>query len=209
MEALEEKVEALEEKVEALEEKVKTLEGKVETQVLGGIKSLEDKVEKAATNASGDWASIASNRVAIVAINNMVSKEQAHLKSKENNVIIFGLEKADTQDEVNAAVAKVFRAMKKEEVIKECKCVRLKGEKGPTIVTFKDKETQKEVLRASNKLRTATEFRNIYVNLDLTQSQMAKESELRKERALKNGELTLGTEHMKYGMHKFDGEEEV
>jgi hypothetical protein len=29
-----------------------TLEGKVETQVLGGIKSLEDKVVKAATNAT-------------------------------------------------------------------------------------------------------------------------------------------------------------
>jgi hypothetical protein len=201
------RVKALEDKVTVLEEKVKTLEGKLETEVLGGIKSLEDKVDSAATNTSGNWASIASNKGAIVAINNMVSKEQAQLKRKDNNVIIFGMEKAESQEELKEAVTKVFAAMEKEDLVEGCTLLKLKGDKGPTIVSFRDKSTQIGVLRASGKLRESAEFKDVYVNQDLTESQMAKESELRKERKVKNDGLTMGSGHLKYGMHKFEGEE--
>ena len=58
----------------------------------------------------------------------------------------------------------------------------------------------------ARKLRDNNEYKNVYINPDLTESEAALEKSLRSDRDKKNEELPNVSENgLRYGMHKFNG----
>lgn len=113
--SFEDKVEALEKTVKVLEDKVKELEKRLKKDCLGGIKSLENKVDIVVaipneTNVANIWANLAKDTNAMAELNNLVAKEADQKKRKD--------------------VTKVLEAMEMTEALEECIMYQLKGEKG-------------------------------------------------------------------------------
>lgn len=114
-----------------------------------------------------------------------ITKEQESTKDRENNLIILGVENSpsnekDQPDDENK-VNEIFDELKLEK--QNIKSVyRFQKNKDSTYpgaikVTLTD-NYRNTVLKASNKLRTVTNYSKVYINADLTPTQRANEKQL-------------------------------
>ncbi len=73
------------------------------------------------------------------------------------------------------------------------------------LIQFKDKETQKEALRKSYRLKTVEKFKNVFINQDRTNSQRRNDMKLREERRRRNAELPITLSEGKNCISSKDG----
>jgi hypothetical protein len=188
------KITSLEEKVTLLTENSKEKDEK--------IKNLEKLLEKNEKNPS--FAAIMSKDT-----NNKVTKEQIKLinliddeeslkKKKVNNLIIFGLE--ESEKEVGTELIEEEKT-KMNDLFKECEIEanfsnlyrvgkeRKPNKVRPICITLDDNSKMLSILKASNKLRKGKNYKNVYINKDLTIAERQKEKELKEEKKRKNTEL--------------------
>lgn len=207
--ALVKRVEVLEKQVEDLlalnskrEEEIKDLQGK-----------LGNNEQKSAAN--GVWSNLPKQ--AAVAITQVVTKEKAMVKKKENNVIITGVKQANDTEQEKEAVNKLFASiLKTEEIIdkNDFKVTRYKNKKdknkpGLIMVEFTKSEDKDKILKSTKQLRSTNEYKEVFINRDLTENELAEEKRLRDDRRIKNSELQETDEQgFKYGWHKFGNDPE-
>ncbi|RNA10508.1 RNA-directed DNA polymerase from mobile element jockey-like [Brachionus plicatilis] len=194
--------------VRRLDEEVETLKGdkkKLEEKIVG----LENNNGTSGTTASEDlWSQLKHSKEARSDKTGIISKEKASVQKKEKNVMVFGLEKSDDE----ASVKEIFEVLQVTVAVDDRKLFRFKdseeGKPGPLVVEFKEVETKRSVLKAAMKLR-GSKFDKVYLNRDLTESEMVRDRELRRQRNIANAKLEYGTGNMRYGKYKFGGDDDV
>ena len=67
------------------------------------------------------------------------------------------------------------------------------------VIELATKDDQIQVLKQANELKGKEEYKNVYINRDLTKAEAELEKELRSLRNKKNAELTNGEGRLKYG----------
>ena len=205
--------EALMKRVEALEKKLEELltQNKEKDDV---IKDLEGRMKnnEQQTTTADFWSQLPKQ--ATMAITQVVTKEKTMIKKKENNIIITGMTAQtpnEQSNEAEEAVNKLFISLvgKDDEIEqKNFKVTRFKSKivtkPGPILVEFKDINDKKKILQLTKQLKDNEDYKNVYINKDLTESELAVEKRLRVDRRKKNAELTETNEiGFKYGWHKF------
>jgi hypothetical protein len=202
--------------VQSLKNKVVTLETAV-TNLENENKNLTDKLtaSQTITRPTLDWnkvfdknAKSTSEDVMIIA---KIAREIKTKVSKENNIIISGLNELEigTDDEKNKhdenEVGKVLNVLgiAGSRVKRRVRIKRAQQESKPglILVEFEDKVQQKQALRSARLLKEKTEFNKIYINKDLTRSELEEAKERRDIIRERNNILENGEGQLKYGIH--------
>ena len=151
------------------------------------------------------WADIANGAKPNEDVSKMISihsVEQSKLESKAKKVVIFGLAEKQTASE---SVAKEHDEQQLKRIFKEIghqnaavtysKRLKTKNPSKfrPIVVEFKTKENRNDIISASKRLREKPEFKDVYINPDLTYVQRQFDKVLRKERDDKNAKLSTGS----------------
>ena len=171
------------------------------------------ELEKAKTNGQAitDSASFWEKlpKQACIGIANIVATEKKSMAKKERNLIVFGLPTQSGTDGDKRELKKIFQAIESTVNTESVKLTRFKGKDnrpGPILLELESVEKKNQVLKLARKLRDNNEYKNVYINPDLTESEAALEKSLRSDRDKKNEELPNVSENgLRYGMHKFNG----
>ena len=207
------------ERLEALEETIKTLQVEKLTQIKR-IESLENELKKSnssnSNNTYGDWAKMLIHNTKKTEtqtnILNAVGNEQKERKSKENKMIVFGVPTSTATDEIEKQKddTKIVTLILNELGFK-CddieKTVRFKPKNGsnkppPIRVEFIKKDRahdNEEILKAAKKLKNSTNYKNIGISNDLTDSQLIQIKNNIKTRNELNSKLK-DTDNYRYGI---------
>lgn len=140
-----------------------------------------------------------------------VAQEAKDKSNKEFNVVLNGVkEKSGTGTlderhdhdklETNKILTAISMDHTKVKNIYRAKKKQNSQTPGIIIVEFHEKEDQIKALKQAKALKEIEDFKNIYINKDLTIAEAQFEKELRTVRDKKNGELTLGEGRLKYGV---------
>ncbi len=197
-----------------LQEKVKSLEKKQE--------SYEQKAKSNISEAT-TWAKVLSSETKKneyhTNVLNVVGIEQKARKKKERSVIVFGLpastastpeaKQREDQEKVNVLFNSLnlgndfanqieqvhrFKTPNEPEKIAPIQVtVKMDGNGGPML-------TATEITKAAKCLKDNPNFKAVYINPDLTQSQQILLKRLIKERTQKNSTLNLATSTFRYGI---------
>ena len=139
-----------------------------------------------------------------------VAKQIKDKESKQKNITIIGIKEADNTlsseektNEDKQNLGKILSKMQIDET-KMKKFFRLRktnssNQPGLIIVEFHDLEDQTSAIKNSRLLKNDEEFKNIYINRDLTPAELELDKKLRTERNKKNSELQQGEGRLKYG----------
>ena len=200
-----------------LQEKVKSLEKKQESYEL----KAKSNISEATT-----WAKVLSSETKKneyhTNVLNVVGIEQKARKKKERSVIVFGLpastastpeaKQPEDQEKVNvlfnslqlgndvaSQIEQVHRFKTPNELEKIAPIqvtVKMDGNGGPMW-------TATEITKAAKCLKDNPNFKSVYINPDLTQSQQILLKRLIKERIQKNSTLNLTTSTFRYGIRYY------
>lgn len=193
------------------------------------VKKLEENKSVSSTStASTAWSSLfdsknqKNNKNETILLEKMARESRAR-ESKECNIIISGLKnKLDgTKEEKDKhdldEVCLILEEMSINSLNKVKRTHRLpkstkNNDNAPSntppllLVELSDKDTQKESLSRARDLRNSTGFKNVFINKDLTLTELEVERELRKERNKRNSTLEEGEGRLKFGKST-DGKE--
>ena len=190
-------------RIEFLENEVSDVKGKCE--------KLEGAEKTKTVSMSESWVTIASkNRKQTqdqITVINALTHEQAERKKRENNIIVSGVvpstketeeeRKAEDESIVKEIIKKTGGLDAKLDVyIKRLQTNKLIEGKPSDIridsirilVLFNNIEDKMQVLRNSNKLKSESNFENVYLNHDRTSAEMQRDYELRTECRKRNNE---------------------
>ena len=165
------------------------------------VDSLKKSKSNVALNGSS-WADVlartAKKTSEQISLINTMQVENNERARREKNVIILGLPVSTANDlvqridEEKEMVEKMFSSIGMVSVIvKRVIRLRQKEQNGtqrvaPVVVELENKETRNLVLKASKDLARVNEFKTIYVNADLTESESVLAKQLRDECKNKN-----------------------
>ena len=165
------------------------------------VDSLKKSKSNVALNGSS-WADVlartAKKTSEQISLINTMQVENNERARREKNVIILGLPVSAANDlvqridEEKEMVEKMFSSIGMVSVIvKRVIRLRQKEQNGtqrvaPVVVELENKETRNLVLKASKDLARVNEFKTIYVNADLTESERVLAKQLRDECKNKN-----------------------
>ena len=199
-------VQTLSQHVRRLDEEVQALKG-VNRELESKIEGMQRNNVAHPTTVSAElWSQLKQSKDVRSDINSIISREKVSVEKKEKNLIVFGLEKG-TNDK--AAVKEIFEVIEVE--VEEFKVHRFRdgkeGKPGPLVVEFKDVDNKMKVLKEARKLRNS-KFDKVFINQDLTESEMVRDRDLRRQRMEANAKLPLGDGNLKYGMSKFGDEQQ-
>ena len=151
-------------------------------------------------------------------IASIIAKEKIDCSKKEKNLIIFGLPEptstvpSESSSNDSTLVASMLKELKVEIDTKSIKIFRFtkrtagSANSNPLIIQFESIESKLKVLRAAKSLKDSELFRKVFINQDLTPTEQALQSQLRKDRNARNSQLTeTDPNGRKYGLHKFGG----
>ena len=157
------------------------------------------------------------NKHATNAISNIAQKEHTEVVKKELNLLVSGIKEpaADSPNKQGDDKTKVKNMLVEigldSELAEDCKITRFKSrdaKPGNLLLVCNSSVTKRTILSKANKLKDSTNFKNTYINNDLTLAQQQNEKELRTERNARNAALShTGENNLKYGYHKFNGSE--
>ena len=208
-------IEELRALVVELKEKVAKLEKKQQT--------LEEKSTSKISDTS-TWAKVLSKNVKKneyqTNVLNVVGIEQKARNDKKRSVMVFGLPASkassaeEKQKEDEKKVSNLFNSLnlgdnfyvKQVERVHRFKSHADSNKIAPIQVTLKLDGTchslynATEIAKAAKCLKDNSEFRSVYINPDLTQSQQIYLKNLIKERTHKNNSLDLKTSEFRYGI---------
>lgn len=205
------RIDSLEGQIETLTEEQSEMKTKMETLRMTNTEYPSDESPGGGgTNQSGSaglWSQLKNSAVVRSDITNIITKATAISKRKEKNLIMFGVKKGEDQTTVEAILTVMDVNLEKDKY----KVTRFKAKDGdkpaPVLLEFTEVEDKMTVLRAARKLR-GTAHDRVFINLDLTESEMVRDKDLRRRRNEANQKLEHGADNMKYGMFKFSGDEE-
>jgi hypothetical protein len=131
---------------------------------------------------------------------------------------VFGVPEMDTETDkdqaAKLAVNKIIEDIGVEaNIIADCKIARLKSKDnnkhGRILIECKSRQDKIEILKNARNLKDKEEYKQVFINNDLTNAQLDNEKRLRTERNKKNDELEqMGPNGLKYGLYTFtDGNE--
>ena len=207
-------IEELRQQIADLKEKVASLEKKQE--------SYEQKAKNNISEAT-TWAKVLSSETKKneyhTNVLNVVGIEKKERKKKERSVMVFGLPASTAstseakQKEDQTKLNDLFNSLQLYEKLGEQieKVQRFKTPSdpdkiAPIQVTFKmdgnggPMYTATEITKAAKCLKDNPNFKSVYINPDLTQSQQIHLKRLIKERTQKNSTLNLTTSTFRYGI---------
>lgn len=125
-------------------------------------------------------------------------REQNEMKSREKNIIMFGLELATGKESEKVKeidldkVRGIFNELEVNDVqIRQVRRLNSKneGKPGPIIVELKESKERWRVLKEAKKLRNSEKFSKVFIAADLTLTQREVQRELLNERKRKNEQL--------------------
>lgn len=201
--------------VKSLKNKVETLETKV-VELENENKELTDKLTNSQTTRPAlDWSKVfeknAKNTCEDVMIIAKVAREIKSKESKGNNIIISGLNELEegTEDEKSkhdeGEVGKVLNILgiARSRVKRRIRIKKAKKDNKPELVLleFEDKSYQEQALRSAKLLKDSADFKNIYINRDLTRNELEEAKERRNIIKERNDKLENGEGKLKYGIH--------
>ena len=210
---------ALQERVTKLEEELK-LKDLTINDLNKKVAELENKPQS--MNAPAEfWSKFPKE--ASVGIASLIAKEKSDCSKKEKNLIIFGLaepsatEPQDKTSEDTEMVTKLLKELKIEIKVDAIKIIRFNNKTSsttapasnprPVKICFDSVENKLRVLKAAKTLKDSSDFKKVFINQDLTQTELAIQIQLRKERNTKNDQLQeMDSNGRKYGLHKFGGQ---
>ena len=154
-------------------------------------------------NSASIWKQFTKNTNVISEINSMVNSERNKITRKEKNLIIT--EKKDNNKlnntldpvQLKTEVGKILTAIGKSEHLEKTKAHRFK-ENGPIIMVCDSVEIKMDVIKVSRKLMESVEYKGVYINMDLTESELTKERSLRAEQRILNSRLGKTDGQMRY-----------
>lgn len=186
-EKLQERIKKLEDENSSLKQKVNDLEKKVSEN--GPINQ---------SSGTDSWANVVSNSAKKTdnQINLLLAtaKETKEQNEKEKNLVIFGIKlsnkteindkKADDLTELNKLLDEINFNKNK---VKRSYRLKSKNEKpGAIIVELNNVIERNEALKAAKSLKNSNEYKSVYINPDLTESQRAQFKRLLSEKKQKN-----------------------
>ena len=182
--------------------------------IIADLNEKVSKLEKEKATKPVDWSKIFSagskNTSEETLLLAKVAKETKEKNSKENNVIISGIQEspeslstAERKEHDQTEITKILNAIKVEPS-KMKNLYRLKNRNNNQkaaliVIELATKDDQIQVLKQANELKGKEEYKNVYINRDLTKAEAELEKELRSLRNKKNAELTNGEGRLKYG----------
>ena len=170
------------------------------------ISDLEKNQTSVTANSSAEfWNNLPKQ--ASIGISNVIATEKKSVAKKEKNIIIFGIPPQNGTDGDKSALKKIFDKIEPTANTETIKLIRFEGKNGkhgPILVELESVTIKNQVLKSARKLREINEYKNVYINPDLTESEAALEKSIRSERDKKNEELhNVSGNGLRYGMHKF------
>ena len=227
---------ALEKRVATMETQIKELlevNKSKETQISNlekNIKDLQASGNNLSPTATSEiWNTYPKHIPAV--ISKLIKTEKFLNKKKENNIIIVGMKEPNKENEdenkeedlreINKMLEKLFiKHKEKDNTVTKIVTLNINnitrfksktvGKVGNVKIEFKDIEEKKSIIRTAKYLKEMEDYKNVYINSDLTESEMVNERRLRRDRAEKN-KLLKETDNgtgQKYGLYKFPGDEE-
>ena len=137
-----------------------------------------------------------------------MAKESNDKIKKENNILISGLTESTSRDKdeidqfdkdcVSNLLVKIGSDIEKVHRITRLKKINA-TKPAITLVEFKNKDDQQSAIINSKNLKSDEQYKQIFINKDLTQAEAQLEKELRLERNKLNATLTDGDGRLKYG----------
>ena len=159
---------------------------------------------------------------ASLGIASIIAKEKIDCSKKEKNLIIFGLPELTSTDPSECSssdstlVASMFKELKVEIDTKSIKIIRFakrttsSANSNPLKIQFESIESKIKVLRAAKCLKDSELFKKVFINQDLTPTELALQTQLRKDRNARNSQLTeMDSNDRKFGLHKFGGQTDL
>jgi hypothetical protein len=174
-------------------------------------------------NAAAFWSRLSP--AATQAISNIATKETCNIQNREKNLIISGIKESaatsftEKRNEDNKSVVELLcklnnSGINEQDYTNNTKIVRLKqkpgiNKPGLILVSCEDADMRMQILKSAKKLKEVDGCRDVYINCDLTNTQLDIEKRLRTERNDKNKSLSYtGPNGLKYGKQTLsDGSE--
>jgi hypothetical protein len=141
------------------------------------------------------WASSEANekkpQEQQILLTNSILKENLEREAKKQNVIVFGVKTSNSDIGVNQNGIKTFWRFKQKQD---------SNKYPPILIKLNDNVNRVDVLVASKKLSKSNEYKNVFVNLDLTVYQREEERKLRIERNALNKKETDEKKPFRWGI---------
>lgn len=195
------RIKSLEETIARLERIIESQKNNIAEQV-SEIEKLKE-MEPQEQDSNNVWKLLESNPVVKSGIMGMVSVERNKIAQKEKNLVIFGVGSSDDKEKIKNDVLDILDVIGMKNLGKRAKINRHRTD-GPVTIELESVEAKMRIMRVARELRSKENYKNVYINMDLTRVELERSKDLRKQQFQRNDELTLGTGRTKYGMHKFE-----
>ena len=166
------------------------------------IKSLNEK--DLGMDPANAWNLIEKNPAVNSGIMNMVAIERKSCQQKEKNLVISGVKSTEDREEIRVEVMEIMKAIGVKNLVKKPRLTRFQSN-GFITMELDSVDTKMKVLKAAKELRESDDFKEVYINLDLTKAEYERHKELRSKQFELNGNLPNSTGRLKHGLHRFDG----
>jgi hypothetical protein len=130
----------------------------------------------------------------------VITTEMKEQEKKRKNIVIFNMKEskkvnvAEAKKEDEEVVGMIFSTIGVDSTIQAKKVTRYSKSKADpnkvpiVVIELEDEQTRNKVLYAAKALKSSQEFKNVYLNADMTQAERSKFNELRILRDNKNRE---------------------
>ena len=208
------------EKVNSLTDKVTQLESLIANQKSNS--GTLDVEKQQGSSTIPNWVTVASRAVARVEeknvtrpthqieVINSVTNEQVERERRKKNVVVFGVpvsgnktqEKQENDDK--GFIERTFRALKID--VKKIKFIRrfrsnpTNNRPPPILIQLSSENDRQIVLSAAKDLRKLSEYKDVFINPDLTEAQRILNKQLREDRKKLNQKEIENSSNIRYGI---------